>query len=242
MDVIPQSDPTGTRTLQVISEADKFNQWMFETIQPFTKGEILEIGSGLGNISKLFVENNSLIYLSDIREDYCKHLGSQYGNLKNFSGVEQIDLVHPHFDTIYEHLFNRFDSLFALNVVEHIKNDQKAIANCKKLLKKNGHLIILVPSYPLLYNHFDKELGHFRRYTKNALQNLFFQNNIEVIHKQNFNMGGVMGWYISGNILKNKSIPSGQMKFYNSLVPLFKLIDKIFLYKIGLSTIVVGRK
>jgi 2-polyprenyl-3-methyl-5-hydroxy-6-metoxy-1,4-benzoquinol methylase len=53
-------------------------------------------------------------------------------------------------------------------VVEHIKDDRLAIANCKKLLKKNGHLIILVPAYRYLYNEFDKELEYYRRYNKNA--------------------------------------------------------------------------
>jgi 2-polyprenyl-3-methyl-5-hydroxy-6-metoxy-1,4-benzoquinol methylase len=42
-------------------------------------------------------------------------------------------------------------------VVEHIKDDRLAIANCKKLLKKNGHLIILVP-----FREISKEQKHSR--------------------------------------------------------------------------------
>ena len=37
----------GTDTLEVISEADNFNRWMYETIKPHCSGEILEIGSGI---------------------------------------------------------------------------------------------------------------------------------------------------------------------------------------------------
>jgi len=41
-------DEKGYQTLEVIAKADKFNQWMFETIRPYCRGSILEIGSGIG--------------------------------------------------------------------------------------------------------------------------------------------------------------------------------------------------
>ncbi len=53
---------------------------------------------------------------------------------------------------------------------------------------------------------------------------------------------GILGWYISGKLQKNKTFPEGQMKLYNNMVPLFKIIDKIFLNSIGLSVITVGKK
>jgi hypothetical protein len=117
-----------------------------------------------------------------------------------------------------------------------------AIANCRKFLKKGGKLIILVPSYQKLFNNFDIELGHYRRYTIQKLQRVFVLNNLEIIHKQYFNFIGTLGWYFNGNFLKKKSIPGGQMKLYNILVPIFKVIDKVISNKIGLSTIVVGIK
>ncbi len=60
--------------------------------------------------------------------------------------------------------------------MEHIENDHLAIHNCRKLLKKGGKLIILVPAFQSLYNGFDKELYHYRRYTKHTLNKLFKEN------------------------------------------------------------------
>ena len=40
-------DKSGEETLNVIASANNFNKWMFQTIKPFCKGHILEIGSGL---------------------------------------------------------------------------------------------------------------------------------------------------------------------------------------------------
>jgi 2-polyprenyl-3-methyl-5-hydroxy-6-metoxy-1,4-benzoquinol methylase len=234
------TDIIGKQTLEIISSADKFNQWMFHTIEPFSKGKVLEIGSGIGNISSQFLKNNYSIMLSDFRPEYCEELKNKYSHYSNFLGVKRIDLVDPEFSKKYVDLLDSFDTVYALNVIEHIENDNLAIANCKKLLKRGGNLIILVPSYQNLFNNFDIELGHFRRYTISKLTKIFRFNNLGINHTQYFNFIGILGWYFNGNILKKKRIPAEQMKLYNNLVPIFKVLDKLIINKFGLSTVVVG--
>jgi 2-polyprenyl-3-methyl-5-hydroxy-6-metoxy-1,4-benzoquinol methylase len=237
-----ENDTIGENTLNVIADADKFNEWMYNTIKPFCKGKVLEIGSGLGNISNFFFRDKFEILLTDIREGYCSKLETKFKNNSCFLGIELIDLTDPDFDTKFEKYFNQYDTVFALNVVEHIYDDTLALNNCYKLLKQNGHVIILVPSYQKLFNTFDKELGHYRRYTKSTLSHLFTKTDFKITHKQYFNFMGIFGWYVTGNLLKREAIPGNQMKLYNTLVPIFKIIDKIILNSAGLSTIIVGRK
>lgn len=52
-------DILGYSILKSISGADKFNRWMYETIKPFCKGRILEIGGGIGNISQYFLNDGA---------------------------------------------------------------------------------------------------------------------------------------------------------------------------------------
>lgn len=238
----PVTDKVGKNTLDVVGEADLFNKWIFQTIHPFSSGKILEIGSGLGNISEFFINNEDEIMLTDLREEYCLSLQHKFGSNQNLLGIDQLNLIHPEFEQTYSDHLEKYDTVFALNVIEHIEDDDLAINNCKKLLRKDGHLIILVPSYQKLYNRFDKELGHFRRYTIESLSDLFLKNDLEIIHKKYFNFIGVFGWYISGGLLKKDTIPSNQMRIYNKLVPLWKRADRLLKNRIGLSTIVVGRK
>ena len=160
----------------------------------------------------------------------------------NYLGAEVMDLIDPGFETKFAHHLNQYDTAFALNVVEHISDDTMALKNCFKLLKPGGHLVILVPSYQALYNKFDVELGHYRRYTKSSLSKVFKQSDYQIIHKQYFNFMGIFGWFVTGGIMKKKSIPGDQMKLYNTLVPIFKIIDKVILNSAGLSTVIVGKK
>ena len=236
-------DKEGLETLQTISGAQRFNEWMYQTILPYVaSGPILEVGSGIGNISSFFLEEKRPICLSDIRENYCGYLEETFSEEESLIDILQLDLVHPDFETVYASWLGYFHTVFALNVVEHIEDDRLALANIQKLLAPGGRTIILVPAYQTLYNTFDKNLYHYRRYTKSTLTAIFDQNKIPVIKKFYFNFIGIAGWVLSGSILKKETIPSGQMKLYDRLVPAFKLIDRLLWNQIGLSVIVVGEK
>ncbi|WP_204346117.1 methyltransferase [Psychroserpens algicola] len=237
-----EQDVVGESTLEVIAKADKFNRWMYQTIKPFCKGKVLEIGSGIGNISTFFMDDQFEIMLTDIRKGYCEKLEATFQQNPYFLGTEIMDLTDAEFDHKFAAHLGTYDTVFALNVVEHIYDDELALNNCKKLLKTGGQLIILVPSYQKLYNGFDKELGHYRRYTKSLLSEVFSKNAFQIIHKQYFNFIGIFGWYVTGSLMKKETIPGGQMKLYNTLVPIFKIIDKVIFNSAGLSTIVVGKK
>ena len=123
-----------------------------------------------------------------------------------------------------------------------IQDFKLALKNCNFLLKDGGTLLILVPAYQSLYCRFDRELGHFRRYTKKTLRKVFELNNFHIKDSRYFNVVGIFGWIFSGMILREKTIPEGQMDLYNKLVPVFKIIDKIFQGSLGLSVIMVGNK
>jgi SAM-dependent methyltransferase len=235
-------DPEGFETLKVISDAVHFNDWTYETVRPFCSGSILEIGSGIGNISSRFIQNGYDITLSDIRQNYREFLAARFPGHAREGKIIGIDLVDPDFNTRHASLAGKFDTVFALNVVEHIRDDEEAISNCAFLLTPGGSLIILVPAFPALYNSFDRELHHFRRYRKKELNNLFGKAGIQVEHSFYFNAGGIPGWFWSGNVQKNKIIPAAQMRTFDRLVPVFRIVDRILFRSVGLSLVMAGRK
>jgi len=235
-------DAEGLETLQVISDAGNFNQWTFDTISPFCSGKIIEIGSGIGNISECFIREGYDLTISDIRKNYRDFLKNRFPEISLQNKILPIDLVHPDFEIEYQHLVGKFDTVFSLNVIEHIEDDLQAVANCKKLLRTGGKLITLMPALQSLYNNFDKELFHFRRYNRKTMRALFEKNDMRVIKTFYFNSGGIVGWFISGSILKNKIIPANQMKVFDKMVPLFRLTDKLLMKSVGLSVICVGQK
>lgn len=62
------------------------------------------------------------------------------------------------------------DVLIMLNVLEHIEDDDRALQNAFHLIKPGGLLILEVPAGPCLYDAYDAQLKHFRRYSARKLQ------------------------------------------------------------------------
>ena len=237
--MVQHLDKEGYETLSTLAGADNFNKWMYETIRPFVKGRVLETGSGIGNISALLLETQKEVVLSDFSLPYTAVLLAHFKDHPHLSGILQMDLVDSRFDERHSSLFGSFDTIIALNVIEHVEEDGLAVGNCRKLLKQGGRFIILVPAYAGLYNRFDKELGHCRRYTKKTLQQLI-SPHFSILQCRYFNLAGIAGWFFSGTILRKKIIPSSQMRCFNALVPLFRVLDKMGLRRIGLSVWAVG--
>ena len=63
----------------------------------------------------------------------------------------------------------KYDSIGAFDVIEHIENDGLALSNLSKALKRNGCLLVTVPQHKWLWSVTDMNAGHFRRYSRKEL-------------------------------------------------------------------------
>ena len=215
---------------------------MYSEIKPFLKGEVLEIGSGIGNISQYAIEEGFKITLSDFNAGYYQWLKESFSNFPSVQNIIQIDLLHPNFQKNYSFLQEKFDSVFLLNVIEHIEDDITAVKNCKFLMKQNGHLILLAPAYKWLYCRFDRELGHYRRYTLRSMKQILKHNGLHIRMGNYFNAAGILGWLLFGRVMNKKMIGNDEMSAFNRFVPIARIIDRLTLKKTGLSVITTSIK
>ncbi len=61
---------------------------------------------------------------------------------------------------------SHFDLIIASDTLEHIKDDQRALAEWHRILKPAGALIAFVPAHPFLWSHHDEVNHHHRRYRR----------------------------------------------------------------------------
>ncbi len=242
MSLNTQSDPSGFETLEAFSQTLSFNNWLSKKIGIYVKGQILEIGSGIGNISAFLLKDHDHVSLSDLRPEYCNLLRNKFNNDPHLQAVYELDLSSENFNFQYSDLLEKFDTVIALNVIEHIQNDSLAIRNAMSLLKNDAKLIILVPVGKWLYNSIDRELGHYKRYTKTEINELMKSAGLFITHSSYFNAAAILGWWFSGNILHEKILSPAKLKIYNQFIPLFKIADKLITPFTGISVISVGRK
>jgi SAM-dependent methyltransferase len=144
-------------------------------IMPSAQSVIMEIGCSSGflirDLAKSFSE--SVIVGADVVKEPLYRLA------KTLPGIPLI-----RFDLLQSPLPDQsVDALIMLNVLEHIEDDVLALQKAFNLLKPGGALIIEVPAGPYLYDSYDAELHHFRRYSTSELQAKLTQAGFKVSRK-----------------------------------------------------------
>jgi glycosyltransferase involved in cell wall biosynthesis len=223
-------------TLQRMKKLHRYNQWIFSKFHLYVGRRVLEIGSGIGNITK-FLLDRDLIIATDVEPKYLALLRNTFGKYKKFM-IEHLNLSGAETEGYRSY---HVDSVICFNVLEHIEQDEKALKNIFDLLEPTGRLLLLVPSHPWLYGSLDQQLGHHRRYHKKELKNKLEAAGFKVIFLEYFNRIGMLGWFLNSKILRRKRLPSFQLRVYDLLVPLLKL-EKFFPLPFGTSLLAVAEK
>ena len=131
---------------------------IIKLINPLLKNgmKILDIGCASGSlIDQISTIKNVQAYGIDISSQAIKMSES-----KGIMNVKTMDASRLNFKD------NQFDIIIASDVLEHIKDDKSALLEWKRVLKKNGYLIIFVPAHMALWSQNDIYSEHFRRYDK----------------------------------------------------------------------------
>ncbi len=227
----------GKVALDALEQAPRFNQWMYQSIRPYLGDRVVELGAGKGNLSKLLKQHAAFL-MTDYRSDYLEELLSRWEHLDHVQ-VAQLDLrASADYDALRR--FNP-DTVVCLNVLEHIEDDRFVMKLLHETVPPGCRLVFLVPYNPKLFSEFDRQIGHFRRYAKGELEQKMEAAGFTVERQFFFNKVGVLAWWIGNTLFGQRSITGWQLKLYNLLTPLFRLLDRV-LPTNGLSTVVVARR
>ena len=228
-------DTVGAATLERMATAPAYNHWMYERLEPWIGSRVLELGSGIGNMSQFFIDRDRVV-LTDTEVFYRQELERRFGDRPHVA-VTEVSLPHASEELREE----RFDTVVCLNVLEHIEDDEASLRAMHDLLQVGGHLALLVPALPAIYGSLDRALGHHRRYTPGTLRTLYEKVRFRLARMEYFNLAGILGWWWTGRVLKKEMIPMGSLALYDKLVPLFRL-ERLLPARIGQSLIAIGER
>jgi len=78
-----------------------------------------------------------------------------------------------------------YDAMVLLNVLEHIEDDVAASRHIARMLKPGGFAVIEVPAGPELFDDYDRQLQHFRRYTLPGICGVIERSGL-VVERRNY--------------------------------------------------------
>ena len=139
---------------------------------------ILDVGCGAGTNLDLLHEQfpESALHGMDIEIEplrYCRE--------DRATPVFQADLARLPFRD------EAFDLVCALDALEHVQNDEGAMADLYRVCAPGGTLFATVPAFPLLWGNVDRVGHHFRRYRRRELVDKLTRAGFEVRFVRYFN-------------------------------------------------------
>lgn len=130
-----------------------------QAISAFSKGTVLDIGCGNKPYEQLFSGR------------ITKYVGCDVVQ----SDQNKVDVLCPATNLHFQH--EEFDTVFTTQVIEHVDDPAKMLAEANRVMKMDGHIIVSAPFCWELH----EEPYDFYRYSKYGLQVMMGKAGFEVI-------------------------------------------------------------
>jgi SAM-dependent methyltransferase len=224
--------------LELFSHAINWKNYYRKHLKHYIVGDVLEVGAGIG-------ETTTHLLNANVTSWVCLEPDQSLSNKivdKLKSGILP-DICKVSVGTTIDVAPSlKFDTIVYIDVIEHIEHDKEELQRAYSLLKKGGHLIILVPAHQWLFSPFDHAIGHFRRYNRTRLIEAIPEElkKVELFYLDSL---GLLASLTNKLFLKHEYPTLRQVRFWDSvIVPISKLIDPIIGKSTGKSLIGVWRK
>lgn len=139
---------------------------------------VLDIGCGRGDVLKAFKEIGYDVFGIDLSEEavnLCKPIEVRQVNIENDEDENNFD--------------KKFDIIFSKSLIEHLSKPLKFFEYCKKMLKEDGTLIVMTPSW--VHHNFGPfylDFTHVTPFTLHSLRDIgklsgFKQSEVEYFYQ-----------------------------------------------------------
>ncbi len=200
---------------------------------------ILNVGSGTGGTVQLLADHGTVLNVD--RSEEAVRLMRQSGYQASQMDGRRMPLPDAQFDLVA-----------ALDVLEHIPEDDVALKEWTRLLKAGGHVLLTVPAYQWLWSGHDMSLGHCRRYAAKGLQKLVRDAGLEVCkcsYAITFSFVPIVGFRFLQKLFQPRvqkssyvELPEFLNSFFIRLLKFEALLLEKFSFPFGTSILIVARK
>jgi len=214
---------TGTRTLELLESATRYNDWLASKLTPFLGDNNFELGAGHGTLTALVARDRRVV-ASEPSATGRAVLSERFASNPRVPTVIADVAELPELET--------FDCVYSANVLEHVADDVALIRRTARVLRPGGHFVAVVPAGDWLYSPFDAAVGHHRRYghadrIRLSAELAAGSTRLKLAAYRTFNPIGALGWFLRMRLLKRSRIPEGDIKRFDNLVPFLRQLDHL---------------
>jgi SAM-dependent methyltransferase len=223
------------RALRDLATAKHYNHWLFSRARRYLGNRVLDVGAGLGTFTALVAAKSAEVVALEPEPAFAEHLRERFANTASIRVVEGLAEAPP------PEVGGGFDSILCLNVLEHVREHEAALAGFRELLAPSGRLLLLVPAHERLFGPYDHAAGHVRRYSRVSLREVLEAAQLEVEELRYVNPVGALGWFVRIRLARDPAWASTSFAAFDRLVPVLRPLDRLRL-PFGLSLWAVARR
>ncbi|HYE30275.1 MAG TPA: methyltransferase domain-containing protein [Methylomirabilota bacterium] len=191
---------------RALAEARKYRRALIQSFCPFLRGNVLEVGAGIGQLTEELLQVNGVEAVMAVEP--------------NALFASQISRVSPRLTvlqgTAADVRPDRWNAVVSVNVLEHIEDDEAELRRYAELLRiQRGALCLFVPARPELYAPIDKVFGHYRRYTRAELRGKLEGAGFQVLQLNYKNLVGYFGWWLTFKVKAQTRMLPGQVRVFD---------------------------
>jgi len=227
------------RDLEAMSFAVRYHKWILNIFRPYVGKNILEVGAGSGSVSELILE------YKPNRAGFVEPSKKMYDLLNKSITGKNVYIYNAFFSDITDKIKKDVapDSIFYVNVLEHVPDDKNELKEMYDLLPRGGHIFIFVPALPRLMSKFDKKLGHYRRYTKPGLKKIVEKTGFTIIESRYFDFPGIFPWFFNYTLSGSTKLSPGAVGIYDKFaIPVIKPVENTIKPLIGKNVLLIAKK
>lgn len=221
-----------------MARAANYFAWQHRLAAPEMGQRVIEVGCGIGNFTGRLLDREMVIAL-DVEPVCIERLNERYRNQPNLHA-----LVSEPGDPAFADLA-RFhpDTCVCLNVLEHIKDDRGALEAMASVLAPGGAVVLLTPACESLFGPIDRNLNHFRRYSRGSLAALAGAAGLRIEKLRYMNAIGFFGWWMNARVFRREIQSERQIEIFDRwVVPWLSRLEAAVPPPFGQSLFAVLRK
>ena len=231
------------KDLEAMSFAVNYHRWILSLFAPYLGTRIVEVGAGSGSFSELLLERPlHALSLVEPSTAMYQQLCRRMEELKpNFSP--------KCYNDVFKNVANQIkatetpDSIIYVNVLEHVADDVAELRAVHDTLNSGGRLFIFVPAFQWLHGSMDRQLDHFRRYTRSELEKKCAGAGFKVITSRYFDLLGILPWWVKYKLLQSNRMEPGAVRFYDRrVVPIAQKLEASITPRLGKNVLLVAEK
>jgi SAM-dependent methyltransferase len=231
----PQAFTYASDELDALAGAENYYGAIVRSFAPYFGKRVLEVGAGVGTFA-----SHVLRHAPDMCVTLVEPAENNFTTLQaKFANDERVETLNAYLGEVED--TRPLDSVVAVNVLEHVKDDIAFLRAGRRLLSPGGHILLYVPALPILFGSLDEVFEHHRRYTKSTLSNALHVAGFEISDVRYTNFPGVLSWFVSGRVLRRRTISAREVNTYDRFImPLVSTVEKFASPPIGQSLIAIA--